>query len=167
MTGKKIPVLVADGVLDTFVEDAVAAHDKALGLTGRPTASTDLAVHQDNAVSRMTDGDDSTYFWSAAAPRSGSTVGLDLHAERPLGTVTLAMGKSGSPDDFLRHGVLEYSSDRKNWQKLAAFDGNRGGRRPSRRPAPRHGMCAPVPRRRRTTGWWCGSSPSPGRSGAR
>ena len=122
LNGKKIPVLVADGVLDTFVEDAVAAHDKALGLTGRPTASTDLAVHQDNAVSRMTDGDDSTYFWSAAAPRSGSTVGLDLHAERPLGTVTLAMGKSGSPDDFLRHGVLEYSSDRKNWTKLAAFD---------------------------------------------
>ncbi len=127
LNGKKIPVLVADGVLDTFVEDAVAAHDTSLGLTGRPTASTDLAVHQDNAASRMTDGDERTYFWSAAAPRSGSSVGLDLHAERPLGTVSLAMGKSGSPDDYLRHGVLEYSSDRKNWTKLAAFDGNRGG----------------------------------------
>ncbi|MFE0382275.1 beta-N-acetylglucosaminidase domain-containing protein [Streptomyces inhibens] len=123
MTGKKIPVLVADGVLDTFIEDAVAAHDRALGITGRPKGSTDLAVYQDNAVSRMTDGDDATYFWSGAAPKAGSYVELDLHAERPLGTVTLAMAKTGSPDDYLQHGVLEYSSDHKNWQRLAAFDG--------------------------------------------
>ncbi|MGW2010788.1 beta-N-acetylglucosaminidase domain-containing protein [Streptomyces nigrescens] len=123
MAGKRIPVLVADGVLDTFVEDAVAAHDRALGVTGRPKASTDLSVYQDNAVSRMTDGDDATYFWSGAAPKAGSSVALDLRAERPLGTVTLAMGKSGSPDDYLRHGVLEYSSDHENWHKLAAFDG--------------------------------------------
>lgn len=123
MAGKRIPVLVADGVLDTFVEDTVAAHDRALGVTGRPKASTDLSVYQDNAVSRMTDGDDATYFWSGAGPKAGSSVALDLQAERPLGTVTLAMGKSGSPDDYLRHGVLEYSSDHKNWQKLAAFDG--------------------------------------------
>ncbi|MEV0375844.1 beta-N-acetylglucosaminidase domain-containing protein [Streptomyces sp. NPDC050636] len=123
LKGKKIPVLVADGVLDTFVEGAVSAHDAALGVTGRPKASTDLAVHQDNAVSRMTDGDDATYFWSAAAPKAGSSVGLDLHAERALGTVTLAMGKSGSPDDYLQHGVLEYSSDNKHWTRLAAFDG--------------------------------------------
>ncbi|MGG7570678.1 beta-N-acetylglucosaminidase domain-containing protein [Streptomyces sirii] len=122
MTGRKIPVLVADGVLDTFVEDALAAHDEALGVIGRPKASTDLPVHQDNAVSRMTDGDDATYFWSGAAPRAGSYVAVDLHAERPLGTVTLSMGKSGSPDDYLHHGVLEYSSDDKTWRRLAAFD---------------------------------------------
>ena len=123
MSGKRVPVLVADGVLDTFVEDAVAAHDEALGVVGRPKGATDLSVYQDNAVSRMTDGDDATYFWSGAAPKAGSFVGLDLHAERPLGTVRLAMGKSGSPDDYLRHGVLEYSSDNKNWRQLAAFDG--------------------------------------------
>ncbi|MFJ8673735.1 beta-N-acetylglucosaminidase domain-containing protein [Streptomyces sp. NPDC093589] len=123
LTGKKIPVLVADGVLDTFVEDAIAAHDRALGVTGRPAASTDLAAYQGNAVSRMTDGDDATYFWSAAGPKAGATVRLDLHAERPLGPVTLTMGKENSPDDYLRKGVLEYSSDNKNWQPLTAFDG--------------------------------------------
>ncbi|MFI1737854.1 beta-N-acetylglucosaminidase domain-containing protein [Streptomyces sioyaensis] len=123
MRGKKVPVLVADGVLDTFVDDAVAAHDRALGITGRPRASTDLSVYQDNAPSRMTDGEDATYFWSAAAPRDGSVVGLDLRAERPLGPVTLAMGKSDSPDDYLHHGVLEYSSDHTHWRQLAAFDG--------------------------------------------
>ncbi|MFG2831313.1 beta-N-acetylglucosaminidase domain-containing protein [Streptomyces sp. NPDC048434] len=123
MSGKRVPVLVADGVLDTFVEDAVAAHDETLGVVGRPKGTTDLSVYQDNAVSRMADGDDATYFWSSAGPKPGSFVELDLHAERPLGTVRLAMGKSGSPDDYLRHGVLEYSSDHKNWQQLAAFDG--------------------------------------------
>ncbi|WP_432001261.1 beta-N-acetylglucosaminidase domain-containing protein [Streptomyces sioyaensis] len=123
MRGKKVPVLVADGVLDTFVEDAVAAHDRALGVTGRPRASTDLSVYQDNAPSRMNDGEDATYFWSGAAPRAGSVVGLDLRAERPLGPVTLSMGKSDSPDDYLHHGVLEYSSDHTTWRQLATFDG--------------------------------------------
>ncbi|MEU9125394.1 beta-N-acetylglucosaminidase domain-containing protein [Streptomyces sp. NPDC048506] len=123
MTGKRIPVLVADGVLDTFVDDALAAHDRALGVIGRPKAGTDLSVYQDHAPARMTDGDDTTYFWSGTAPKAGSYVGLDLHAARPLGTVTLAMGKGGSPDDYLHHGVLEYSSDNRTWQRLAAFDG--------------------------------------------
>ncbi|MFI9050948.1 beta-N-acetylglucosaminidase domain-containing protein [Streptomyces sp. NPDC053427] len=123
MKGKKIPVVVADGVLDTFVEDAVAAHDEALGVIGRPKASSDLAAYQDNAVSRMADGDDATFYWSAAGPKAQSAVGLDLRTERPLGTVTLAMGKSGSPDDYLHHGVLEYSSDRTHWRPLAVFDG--------------------------------------------
>ncbi|MGW7575733.1 beta-N-acetylglucosaminidase domain-containing protein [Streptomyces sp. NPDC054765] len=123
MSGKRVPVLVADGVLDTFVEKAVAAHDEALGVVGRPKATSDLSAYQDNAVSRMTDGDDTTYFWSGAGPKAGSFVELDLHAERPLGAVRLAMGKSGSPDDYLRHGVLEFSSDHKNWQQWAAFDG--------------------------------------------
>ncbi|MFD8328707.1 beta-N-acetylglucosaminidase domain-containing protein [Streptomyces lydicus] len=123
LTGKRIPVLVADGVLDTFVDDALAGYDRALGVVGRPTASTDLSVYQDNALSRMTDGDDATYFWSGAGPAAGAFVGLDLHAERPLGTVTLTMGKSGSPEDYLHHGVLEYSADNRTWQRLAAFDG--------------------------------------------
>lgn len=122
MRGERVPVLVADGVLDTFVDEAVAAHDRALGVPGRPRASTDLAVYQGNAPSRMTDGEDATYFWSGAAPRTGSFVGLDLGAERPLGTVTLAMGKSDSPDDVLRHGVVEYSADHEHWRRLAAFD---------------------------------------------
>ncbi|MFJ6605075.1 beta-N-acetylglucosaminidase domain-containing protein [Streptomyces lydicus] len=123
LTGKRIPVLVADGVLDTFVDDALAGYDRALGVVGRPKALTDLSVYQDNALSRMTDGDDATYFWSGAGPAAGAFVGLDLHAERPLGTVTLTMGKSGSPEDYLHHGVLEYSTDNKTWQPLAAFDG--------------------------------------------
>ncbi|WP_411143781.1 beta-N-acetylglucosaminidase domain-containing protein [Streptomyces sp. x-80] len=123
LNGKKIPARVADGVLDTFVESAVAAHDAALGVSGRPTASTDLAAYQDNTVSRVTDGDDAGYFWSGAAPKAGSYVALDLHTERPLGRLTLAMGKSGSPDDYLHHGVLEYSADATHWRQLAAFDG--------------------------------------------
>ncbi|MFF2925626.1 beta-N-acetylglucosaminidase domain-containing protein [Streptomyces celluloflavus] len=122
LNGKKVPVRVADGVLDTFIEGALAAHDTALGVTGRPTASTDLAAYQDNTVSRMTDGDNASYFWSGAAPKAGSYVALDLHTERPLGRITLAMGKSGSPNDYLHHGVLEYSADATHWRQLAAFD---------------------------------------------
>lgn len=69
----------------------------------------------------MTDGDDSTYFWSSAAAAKGDWVGVDLGAQRPLSDVTVTMGKSGSESDYLHQGVLEYSSDNSTWHELGSF----------------------------------------------
>ncbi|WP_407562116.1 beta-N-acetylglucosaminidase domain-containing protein [Streptomyces sp. 184] len=121
--GREVPVVVGEGVLDAFVADAAAAHDRSLGLPARPKGTTDLGTYQGNTADRMTDGDDSTFFWSDGAPRAGSWVGVDLHGEREIGTVSLAMAKSGSPDDYLAQGVLEYSADGETWTELAAFSG--------------------------------------------
>ncbi|MEV0094009.1 beta-N-acetylglucosaminidase domain-containing protein [Streptomyces sp. NPDC050738] len=123
LDGRKIPVLVGDGVLDTFIDAATAEHDRLLGVTGPPKALTSLGTYQTNTPARMVDGDDSTYFWSSGSPAPGDTVTVDLRKQQTIGGITLAMGKPGSVDDYLHDGVLEYSADGTTWQQLAAFSG--------------------------------------------
>lgn len=123
LDGRKVPVLVGDGVLDRFIDAANAEHDRILGVNGLPTASTNLGTYQSNSVARMLDGDDSTYFWSDGAPAAGDAITVDLGRVRDIGSVALAMGKPGSTEDYLHHGVLEYSADGQSWQQLTAFSG--------------------------------------------
>ncbi|WP_419998840.1 beta-N-acetylglucosaminidase domain-containing protein [Streptomyces boninensis] len=121
--GTKVQVVLADGVLDAFVEDALAEHNKSLGVPGRIKATSTLGTYQDNAVSRMTDGDDATYYWSDRAVKADDAVTLDLHSTRPLKKLQLSMGKPGSEADHIHQGILEYSADGKQWTKLADFSG--------------------------------------------
>ncbi|MEV0494994.1 beta-N-acetylglucosaminidase domain-containing protein [Streptomyces atratus] len=123
LDGRKVPVIVGNGVLDGFVDRATAEHDRIIGVSGRPTASTSLGTYQTNTVARMLDGDDSTYFWSDGAPAAGDQVTVDLGRVREIGGVTLAMAKPGSTGDYLHDGVLEYSADGQTWQQLTAFSG--------------------------------------------
>ncbi|MFJ2378098.1 beta-N-acetylglucosaminidase domain-containing protein [Streptomyces sp. NPDC087769] len=123
LDGRKVPVLVGDGVLDRFIDAANAEHDRILGVNGRPTASTNLGTYQSNSVARMLDGDDSTYYWSDGAPAAGDAITVDLGRVRDIGSVALAMGKPGSTEDYLHQGVLEYSADGQSWQQLTAFSG--------------------------------------------
>ncbi|ROQ59399.1 hyaluronoglucosaminidase [Streptomyces sp. 840.1] len=121
--GGKVPVHVGDGVLDGFVDAATAEHDRILGVSGRPAASTSLGTYQGNIAARMLDGDDATYFWSDGAPAVDDQFTVDLGGSRDIGDITLAMGKPGSTDDYLHEGVLEYSADGTSWQPLTAFSG--------------------------------------------
>ncbi|MGR8007011.1 beta-N-acetylglucosaminidase domain-containing protein [Streptomyces hypolithicus] len=123
LEGRKIPVVVGDGVLDAFAVDAAAEHDRLLGVTGATVGLTSLPAYQGNMIARMLDGDDSTFFWSSRAVAAGDHVTLDLRRPREIGDVSLAMGKPGSANDYLREGVLEYSSDGASWQQLTAFSG--------------------------------------------
>ncbi|MFE9816916.1 beta-N-acetylglucosaminidase domain-containing protein [Streptomyces sp. NBC_00236] len=121
LDGREVPVLVGDGKLDGFIEAATAEHDRILGVSGRPTASTSLGTYQSNTLARMLDGDDSTYFWSDGPPAAGDRLTVDLGAARDIGDVTLAMGKPGSTEDYVHAGVLEYSVDGQNWTTLTEF----------------------------------------------
>lgn len=123
LDGRKVPVIVGDGVLDGFVDKATAEHDRIIGVSGRPTASTSLGTYQTNTVARMLDGDDSTYFWSDAAPAADDQLTVDLGRAREIGDITLAMAKPGSTGDYLHDGVLEYSVDGQSWQQLTTFSG--------------------------------------------
>ncbi|WP_329612199.1 beta-N-acetylglucosaminidase domain-containing protein [Streptomyces brevispora] len=123
LDGRKVPVHVGDGVLEAFVAAATAEHDRILGVSGRPTASTNLGTYQDNTVARILDGDDSTYYWSDGAPAVGDQLTVDLGESRDIGDITLAMGKPGSADDYFHDGVIEYSADGTSWQQLTAFSG--------------------------------------------
>ncbi|MEU7075880.1 beta-N-acetylglucosaminidase domain-containing protein [Streptomyces narbonensis] len=121
--GLKIPVIVADGVLDAFVLDAIAEHDVSLGVTPRPKAFTNLEADQENLIPRAVDGDDSTHFRGLWDPKPGAHVGLDLRAERTVGRVELALGASDRPQGYPRRGVVEHSLDGTDWQPLGELSG--------------------------------------------
>ncbi|MFB7185015.1 beta-N-acetylglucosaminidase domain-containing protein [Streptomyces sp. NPDC056230] len=123
LDGRKVPILVGDGVLDRFIDAANAEHDRILGVSGRPSVTTGLGTYQSNTPARMLDGDDSTYFWSDGAPAAGDGITLDLGRVRDIGDITLAMAKPGSADDYIHEGVLEYSADGQQWRQLTAFSG--------------------------------------------
>nr|WP_179791753.1 beta-N-acetylglucosaminidase domain-containing protein [Actinopolymorpha rutila] len=110
---------IADGVLDKFVADAEEANDHWLGLTKtRPVPVTTLGTYADNAPERMVDGDPGTFYWTDGAPSPGDVVGLDLGAVHEIGDIAVLMSKSGSPNDYIHAGTLEYSADGQSWTTL-------------------------------------------------
>ncbi|MEU7511633.1 beta-N-acetylglucosaminidase domain-containing protein [Streptomyces sp. NPDC042898] len=121
--GLKIPVIVADGVLDAFVLDAIAEHDRFLGVTPRPKGFTNLEADQENLIPLIADGDDSTHFRGLWDPKPGAYVGLDLRAEREIGKVELALGATDRPQGYPRRGVVEHSLDGTTWQPLGELSG--------------------------------------------
>ncbi|OIV35799.1 beta-N-acetylhexosaminidase [Mangrovactinospora gilvigrisea] len=121
MNGNKVPVVVGPGVLDGFVAKAQTAYRAALGLPPAPTGQTSMGVYSGNTPDRMVDGDDSSYFWSSAAPSVGDWVGVDLGKSEPVSSVALHMSKSSSPNDYIHAGTLEYSADGTAWHQLSAF----------------------------------------------
>ncbi|MFD9945218.1 beta-N-acetylglucosaminidase domain-containing protein [Nonomuraea sp. NPDC059023] len=111
---------VGDGVMDRFVEDALKELDRWIGVADeRPSASSTLGTYADNTPDRMTDRDPATFYWSNNAPGPGDAVTLDLGSVRSIGEVAVLMGKQGSPDDYIRAGVLEHSPDGAAWTPLA------------------------------------------------
>ncbi|MEU8247325.1 beta-N-acetylglucosaminidase domain-containing protein [Nonomuraea sp. NPDC048916] len=110
---------VGDGVLDRFVTDALAELDRWIGVTAtRSRATTSLGTYQSNTPDRMVDGNPDTFYWSNGSPGSGDHVTVDLGAPRPIGDITLLMGKPGSPNDYIHAGTLEISSDGVTWTQL-------------------------------------------------
>ncbi|MGH3861518.1 discoidin domain-containing protein [Actinokineospora sp.] len=107
-----------------FVAAAHSESDRALGLRRTlPAPTTDMGAYGDHVPARMADGDATTYFWSAGAPRAGTQVILDLGRVRSLSAVRLVMGQAARPHDFLRSGVIERSVDGTTWQPVRQVAG--------------------------------------------
>lgn len=149
---------VADGVADRFVNRAVRAAEKVVGVGAeRPTLRTSLQTYADNEPARMLDGDEHTFFASDAPPRAGDFVQVDLRRVRPIGAVSVLMTYANAPKDFLASGVLEYSRDGRTCSSSPRATPPRSG--PPRRRERSRGTCATA--RRATTGRTgspCGSS---------
>ncbi|GAA5196413.1 hypothetical protein GCM10023322_65300 [Rugosimonospora acidiphila] len=117
-----VNVTVGDGVIDTFVTDALAEFDRWLGLAGRHvTATTSMPTYQTNTPANMVDGDDNTFFWSSRPPVAGDYVGVDLGSVRPISAVSIHMSKPSSPTDYVVGGVLEYSADGSTWTAAGTY----------------------------------------------
>ncbi len=120
--------IVSDDVLLPFLENAKAEINAIFGensgaATGEAGVSTDLQTYSEYVPENAIDGNASTFFWSAGAPSSGSYFTYDLGRTASVSGVKLTMGATGHTDDYIRKGVLEYSTDGKTYAKLCDLSG--------------------------------------------
>ncbi len=71
---------------------------------------------------RMIDGDDSTYFFTGKVPQPGDYIGMDLGSVQLISSVSVKMGTTTYPNDFIAHAALEYSTDGVTWTGAGTFD---------------------------------------------
>jgi hyaluronoglucosaminidase len=109
---------IGEGVADAFLTDAGRVHDQWMGIEPGRTASSSQGTYAETVPDRMIDGDESTYYWSNGAPVAGDEIRVDLGAPRAIGDIAVLMGKSGSPQDYIHSGALEYSTDGQTWTEL-------------------------------------------------
>ncbi len=85
------------------------------------TPITDCNHYEDYEAKYMTDGDDSTYFWTAGTLSQASNngvgyFGVDLGKVITVKNIYVATGVGGS--DALYKGAFEYSTDKKTWKPI-------------------------------------------------
>lgn len=117
---KAITQAKSNQVFDDFFARAIRENDTWLGVgTSTPFPIVTMGTYQTNTPDKMLDGNLNTYFWSDNSPAVGDVLGVDLNQIRNVSNVQVLMGKSGSVNDYIHKGVLEYSVDGATWIKLA------------------------------------------------
>lgn len=121
---------VGDGAFETFTAKANQEFISWLGAkpldskTYSSTPSSSMGTYSSYDVSKMTDDDPSTYYWSNAAPSTGSSVQVDLGSVQQVGNVVVRQSDSDSQTgDMIYNAALDYSSDGTHWTTAGTFDG--------------------------------------------
>ncbi|MFC7679358.1 DUF4838 domain-containing protein [Paenibacillus sp. GCM10028914] len=80
---------------------------------------TSFGTYQNNDIGNIVDGNEETVYWSNVNPVSGDYVGVDLQSVQKIKQINLLMSTSAKPNDYIRQGVIEVSSDFKEWRTIA------------------------------------------------
>ncbi len=120
---KSNPRLVSTYVLTPYFNTLQTRMNILLGMGSElscapATPITDCSHYEDYLPQYMTDGDDSTYFWThgtlAQASNNGvGYFGVDLGEVITVKNIYVATGVGGT--DALYQGAFEYSTDKKTW----------------------------------------------------
>lgn len=126
------PRLVSANVLTSYFSTLNSRFSILLGqidgISSAPAKPYTNCGHYENYVpDYMTDGDDSTYFWThgdlnTAAGNKTGYFGVDLGEVMDVKNIYIATGAGGS--DALAQGIVEYSADGKEWTVI--HNGNCG-----------------------------------------
>ncbi|MBQ9780579.1 MAG: beta-N-acetylglucosaminidase domain-containing protein [Clostridia bacterium] len=118
--------LVSTYVLTPYLNTLQTRMNTLLGEGGElsfapATPITDCDHYEDYLPKYMTDGDDSTYFWTAGTLSQASKngvgyFGVDLGEIITVTNIYVATGVGGS--DALSQGAFEYSTDNKKWTAI-------------------------------------------------
>ena len=120
-----IGVTVSPDVLVPFLSAAKAKINALLGgkvSEGRVLISS-MQTYDTYVPSYALDGDTSTFYWTAGSPVVGSTFTVDLGEVTDITGVRLLMGADAHADDYIRSGVIEYSTDGSNYTYLCDTTG--------------------------------------------
>ena len=123
---EKSAYVISPDVLTPFVSSARQKINSVFGqaeVIKDMKASTTLNTYADYHASYAVDGDDSTWFWSAGEPAANSTFTVDLGGITDVSSVRLRMGTDDHASDYIAKGVIEYSTDGKNYTKLCDTTG--------------------------------------------
>ncbi len=122
----KNPRLVSASVLTTFYNTLNNRFLLLLGQVEGPncapaTPYTNCNHYENYTPDLMTDGDNSTFFWThgdlnTAAGNKTGYFGVDLGSVIPVNNVYIATGVAGS--DALNNGIVEYSADGEQWTAI-------------------------------------------------
>lgn len=117
------PRLVSRDVLAAFLQTAKSRINVLTGQENeisfaKATPITDCKAYMDYEAKFITDGEDSTFFWTHGSLAQASNdgvgyFGVDLGEVIEIHNIYVATGVNGS--DALTAGALEYSSDKKIW----------------------------------------------------
>nr|WP_277398278.1 beta-N-acetylglucosaminidase domain-containing protein [Neobacillus citreus] len=116
-----IPQVVAKEVMAPFLIKALEMNDKWLGII-KTRSTTTMGTYRDYSKEKMIDHNPNTYYWSNRAVKVGDYVGIDLGGVFTVNNVQLLMGAKPTSKDYIRQGVLEYSTDGKNWSTIVTGD---------------------------------------------
>lgn len=67
---------------------------------------------------RMTDNDTNTFYWTSARGKAGDYFGIDLGEVKQVKTLSILMGAPWGDSDYMRNGVVEYSTDNNTWTAI-------------------------------------------------
>lgn len=120
------PRLVSESVLTPFLQSLNRRFGIMLGEIENQAAApatpyTNCNHHDTYTPDLMTDGDDSTYFWTAGNLQTASGgkdgyFGVDLGSVIDVTSIYVKTGMGGG--DVLTAGILEYSEDGKEWTQI-------------------------------------------------
>lgn len=80
---------------------------------------TTMGTYENNDITKMTDGNEATMYWSNTNPTIGDYVGLDMKAVQTIKEIHLSMSTAAKPNDYVHHGVIEISKDFNSWEPIA------------------------------------------------
>lgn len=81
-------------------------------------AISSINTYSNYTPDRMTDNDTNTFYWTSARGKAGDYFGVDLGEIKQVKTLGILMGAPWGDSDYMRNGVVEYSTDNNTWTAI-------------------------------------------------
>ncbi|MDF2881475.1 MAG: beta-N-acetylhexosaminidase [Clostridiaceae bacterium] len=78
-------------------------------------------TYSNYTTDKMIDNDANTFYWTSAHGKAGDYFGVDLGEVKEVKTLNILMGSPWGDSDYMRNGVVEYSTDNSTWTTITGI----------------------------------------------